>query len=143
VKNWKYKVIFALVGVALTGWLGSGSLYVAYNAIDLTASMIGLSSAAFFIYMGLATFGMVVLDLTPEKTRAAYSGIVSMIGRIGGVTAPIIIGYLASETGTFLSGFMFMIAALCIAAECALALTRFSSPRQTIIVASPALDVGD
>ena len=152
----------ALVGVVLTGWLGSGpfyrhrpkllaatyllagvSLYTAYSATDLTGSLVGLSSAAFFIYAGLATYGMVVLDLAPEKTRAAYSGIVSTMGQVGSVTAPTIIGYLVSETGTFTSGFIFMIASLCLAAVSALALVPFSSVRQGGIATTPALTLTD
>jgi sugar phosphate permease len=152
----------ALIGVVLTGWLGSGpfyrhrpvllaatyllagaSLYIAYSATDLTGSLIGLSSAAFFIYAGLATYGMVVLDLAPEKTRAAYSGVVSTMGQVGSITAPAIIGYLVSETGSFTSGFIFMIAALCFAAVGALALVPFSSVRQGGIVTAPALTPTD
>lgn len=154
--------LFAVVGVVLTGWLGSGpflrhrpqmlaatyllsgaSLYLAYSAADLTTSLIGLSGAGFFIYAGLAGYGMVVLDLAPEKTRAAYSGVVSTVGQIGSITAPIIIGYLVSETGLFTSGFIFMIAALCLAAACALALVPFSTARRAGIGRVPALDLRD
>ena len=153
--------LFALVGVVLTGWLGSGpfyrhrpkllaatyllsgvSLYVAYSADNLTSSLVGLSSAAFFIYAGLATYGMVVLDLAPTKTRAVYSGIVSTIGQLGSIAAPMIIGYLVSETGMFTSGFIFMIVALCIASACALALAPFSLARRAGIGTVTALDRG-
>ena len=129
--------------LAATYLLAGVSLYTAYSATDLTGSLVGLSSAAFFIYAGLATYGMVVLDLAPEKTRAAYSGIVSTMGQVGSVTAPAIIGYLVSETGTFTSGFIFMIASLCLAAVSALALVPFSSVRQGGIATTPALTLTD
>lgn len=148
--------VFALVGLIFTGWLGSGpfhrhrphflaalyllacvSLYCAYTASTLTASLAGLSAAAFFIYSALSMYGAVVLDLAPEKARAAYSGIVSAIGQIGSVVAPGIIGYLVSETGAFASGFIFMIGALCAAALCALALVRFSPASKPLAVLAP------
>ena len=153
--------LFAVIGVVLTGWLGSGllyrhrpsllaatyllsgaSLYAAYAAENLTYSLFGLSSAAFFIYAGLSAYGMVVLDLAPTKIRGIYSGIVSTIGQLGSITAPAIIGYLVSATGMFTSGFVFMILALSGAAAFALALVPFSSVRKPDIGATIALDQG-
>ncbi len=140
--------VFGLIGVLASGWLGSNalhrfrphllagnfllacvSLFFAYAADSLASSLAGLSGAAFFIYAGLSTYGALVLDLAPERARAAYSGIVSTIGQVGGVIAPVVIGYLVTETGSFASGFAFMIGALCIGAVCALSLVPFSAAR--------------
>ena len=140
--------VFALLGLLLAGWLGSGvlyrfrpqllvvaylcagvALYVAYTANTLTLSLAGLSVAAFFIYGGLAPFGAILLDLAPERHRAAYSGAVGTAGQLGGFAAPVLIGFLVKSTGTFASGFAFMIAGLCVAAACLLALIPFLPAR--------------
>lgn len=136
--------VFALVGMMIAGWLGSGplyryrpqllvgmylcaglSLYFAYIADSLAMSLAGLSAAAFFIYGGFGPLGAILLDLAPERYRAAYSGAVSTAGQFGGVAAPVIIGFLVNATGTFASGFGFMIVGLCVSAACLLALISF------------------
>jgi sugar phosphate permease len=149
--------IFGLLGIVLSGWLGSGpflrhrpqllagmylgagaSLYFAYISATVTLSLVGLSVAAFFIYGALGTYGAVVLDAAPEGARAAYSGITSTIGQIGSVLAPVIIGYLVSETGVFAAGFGFMIAALVVAAACVIALPLLSAERSPSVVVPAA-----
>ena len=135
--------VCALFGLMLAGWLGSGllyryrpqllavsylcagiSLFLAYLADTLPMSLIGLSSAAFFLYGGLGPFGAIVLDLAPERYRAAYSGVVNTAGQIGGAVAPVVVGFMVSETGSFATGFGFMIIGLFIAAACLLAVGR-------------------
>ena len=98
------------------------ALCVAFVSATLAASVASLSAAGFFIYAGLTTYGTIVIDLSPARSRAAYAGVVSSAGQIGGILAPIIIGYLVKATGSFGAGFGFMGAALCVAAGCALGL---------------------
>ena len=147
--------VFALVGLMIAGWLGSGalyrhrlqllvvmffcaglSLYFAYTADTLPMSLAGLSAAAFFIYGGFGPFGAILLDLAPERYRAAYSGVVSTAGQLGGVAAPVAIGFLVSATGTFASGFGFMIVGLCVSAACLCALIPFMSAQPRPAVAA-------
>jgi sugar phosphate permease len=135
--------VCALFGLVLAGWLGSGplyrfrpqllatsylcaglSLFLAYRADTLPMSLIGLSSAALFLYGGLGPFGAIVLDLAPERYRAAYSGVVNTAGQIGGAVAPVVVGFMVSETGNFATGFGFMVIGLLIAAACLLAVGR-------------------
>ncbi len=132
--------VCALFGLLLTGWLASGafyryrpqllaatyllaglSLFLAYRADTLATSLAGLSTAAFFIFGGLGPFGAIVLELAPERSRAAFSGVINSVGQIAGAAAPFIVGYLVSATGAFASGFGCMIAGLCLAAACLLA----------------------
>ncbi len=132
--------IFAIAGLLLGGWLSSSlfyryrgqllaaayvfaalSLVLAYNAISLKISMVGLSSAAFFLYGGFGPFGAILLDLAPDDIRAVYSGIVNAAGQVGGAVAPVIIGILVKATGTFAFGFALMICGLLVAAACLLA----------------------
>lgn len=110
---------FLLAGVYL---LACVALYAAFASATLAMSVAALSVAGFFIYAGLTTYGTIVIDMSPARARAAYAGTVSTVGQIGGILAPVIIGYLVKETGSFSAGFGFMSAALCLAAVCALAL---------------------
>ena len=98
------------------------ALYAAFAFGTLAMSVVALSVAGFFIYGGLTTYGTIVIDLSSARYRAAYAGVVSTAGQVGSILAPITIGYLVKESGSFGAGFAFMGAALCIAAACALGL---------------------
>ena len=142
--------LFAILGLLLSGWLGSTilyrfrphllaasyllaalSLYLAYTAGSLTSSLVGLSAAAFFLYGGLSPFGAILLDLAPAEGRAAYSAFSSTLGQVGAAGAPIVIGFLVSASGTFAGGFAFMAGALCLAAVCMIAMIAFLPARTT------------
>jgi sugar phosphate permease len=112
------------------------SLFLAYRADGLTLSLVGLSSAAFFMYGGLGPFGAIVLDLAPERSRAAYSGVVNTAGQIGGAAAPVIVGFLVDATGTFAGGFDFMVVGLCVAAACLLAVVPLLSGKANAAMAA-------
>lgn len=145
--------LFGFVGLFFSGWLGGGpmsrqrpyllamfyiggclSLYFAYVADTLASSLVGLSGAAFFIYGALGTYGAVVLDFAPPRSRAAFSGMTGTIGQIGSVLAPIVIGYLVTETGSFASGFFFMGGALFIAGLAALALVPLAGAKRAALL---------
>jgi len=135
--------VFALLGLLTAGWLGSGALYrlrsqmvacayllaavclyLAYNVSTLALSVAGLSGAAFFLFGGFGPFGSIVLDLAPPSSRAAFSGVVSTAGQVGGIAAPAMVGFMVSKTGTFAGGFGLMIAGLCVASVCLFGLVR-------------------
>lgn len=126
--------VFALIGLLVVGWLGSGPLhrhcsslivtcfvgaglflYLAYQATTFPISLVGLSGAALFMFGALGPIGKVVLDLAPAASRATYIAVFNMAGQLGGVVAPMLIGLLVSRTGTFAAGFGFMIGALSVA----------------------------
>lgn len=98
------------------------SLYVTYNVSTPEQSILGLSAAALFLYGGFGPVWSLVLDLTPQSARGAFSGFVNCGGQIGGFFAPIVVGYIVNETASFTGGFLFMIAALMIGASCFIAL---------------------
>ncbi|WP_377810170.1 MFS transporter [Azospirillum sp. A29] len=146
--------LFGLCGGLAAGWAGAriGSrgrpyflatvyllaclaLFGAFISATLALSVASLSIAGLFMYAGLATYGAVVLDLAPGRARAAYAGVVSTAGQIGGTLAPTAIGYLVKATGSFGAGFAFMSASLCIAAVCALALVPIKARQQGRIAA--------
>lgn len=136
--------LFAFLGILLFGWLGSGalyryrayllagcslcvaaSLYVAYASAEITSSMVGLSAAAFFLYGSLGPYGSLLQDLAPVKGRGSFAGLVSTMGQIGGLLAPVAIGFLVRATGSFTAGFLFMIGALGVTALSYLALASY------------------
>ena len=127
--------IFAFFGMVSIGWLASGPLhrfcaslvtvcflggsfflYLAYQASSVQMSLVGLSGAAFFLFGASGPVGKILLDLAPASHRAAYVGVYSMVGQLGGVFAPVAIGFLVTTTGSFSSGFSMMVAALLVAA---------------------------
>ncbi len=126
-------IIFGLLGskvfyryrclmVATLYLLAGVSLYVTYNVSTPEQSIIGLSAAAMFLYGGFGPVWSLVLDLTPQSARGAFSGFVNCGGQIGGFFAPIVVGYIVNETASFTGGFLFMIGALVIGALCFIAL---------------------
>lgn len=140
--------LFAFLGLLAGGWLGSGllhrlrpylvigaylvaggSLVVAFLAETMAMALAGLSSTAFHLHVALGPKSAIMLDLAPERYRAAYVGVVSTVGQAAGVIAPAAIGFLVHATGSFAGGFGFMAAALLVAALTMLALTPALSPK--------------
>ncbi|PLZ04324.1 hypothetical protein CY652_01225 [Burkholderia sp. WAC0059] len=124
-------------GLLAFGWLGSHvlyrqrcllvaatyaasalCLYLTCRAAGPVQSVIGLSAAGFFLYGGFGPVWSVVLDLTPESLRGAFSGLVNCAGQIGGFFAPIVVGYFVAATSSFTGGFLFMTGALAVGALC-------------------------
>jgi sugar phosphate permease len=143
------------VGMFVFGWLGSTvlyrqrcvliaaiylctavCLYVTYNVDSAFNSIIGLSAAGFFLYGGFGPLWSVVLDLTPETSRGAFSGFVNCGGQIGGFFAPIVVGWIVGQTASFTGGFIFMNSALAVAAVCFLVLHTFMRSLQPAALAS-------
>ena len=137
---------FGLVGLLLVGWLGGGLLrrylsqtivlsllcagiaeFLAYRAESLPYTLAGLCGAAFFLYGCWGSLGAFIIELAPPAQRATYAGGISAAGQIGGLVAPSIVGFLVNASGSFASGFGFMIAALGGAAACMLVLGRSRS----------------
>jgi sugar phosphate permease len=131
------------IGLLVIGWLGHRpllraraplaaaayvlagiGLYIAFSATTATYSVIGLSFAAFFLYGTFGPFWAVALGVTPDGVRGTFSGFVNFGGQIGGFVAPLIVGALVDRTHSFTLGFEVMMAALVVAAGCAVALGR-------------------
>ena len=104
--------------------LAAAFLCVTFTATNVPRCLIGLSLAAFFLYGGFGPFWAVALDLTPGWMRGAFTGFVNMGGQIGGFLAPIVVGTLVTRTHSFADGFLFMMAALILAAVCLLRLQQ-------------------
>lgn len=138
--------VFAIAGLLVLGWLAGARLYamrvqlwaasyvlsavfmfLAYRAETLTGSLAGLSGAAFFLFGSLGLFAAVVIDYAPAEARASFSALTTTAGQFGGIVAPLIIGYLVKQTGSYAGGFGFMIVSLLIAAVATLGLLTLRS----------------
>ncbi len=104
--------------------LAAAFLCVTFTAATVPRCVMGLSLAAFFLYGGFGPFWAVALDLTPDAIRGAFTGFVNLGGQIGGFFAPIVVGALVTRTHSFTDGFLFMTAALVLAAICLLRLQK-------------------
>ncbi|MEM5384886.1 MFS transporter [Paraburkholderia phymatum] len=133
--------LFGFLGIVVFGWLGSGllhrrrpvlvavgylctglALYLAYSADDIVACVIGLSAAAFLLYGCLSPYAGLVAQLAPQGARGVFAGVINTGGQIGGLLAPLGVGYLVKASGSYNNGFLFMISALVIGAGCFAAL---------------------
>lgn len=148
--------LFALFGMVIIGWLGSGLLhkhcarlviacflgggaflFLAFQAHTLTVSIVGLAGTAFFLFGGSGPIGKILLDLAPASARASYIGVYSTVGQLGAVIAPVAIGFLVQETGSFDAGFSLMVGALGVAAVLLYASTRAAQGERARDLAEP------
>ncbi|MGF6768206.1 sugar phosphate permease [Paraburkholderia sp. GAS199] len=133
--------LFGFLGIVVFGWLGSGilhhrrpllvavgyiftglALYLAYSADNIFACVVGLSAAAFLLYGCLSPYAGLVAQLAPSGARGVFAGVINTGGQIGGLLAPLGVGYLVKASGSYNDGFLFMITALVIGACCFAAL---------------------
>ena len=123
----RYRPLLIAAGYAMA----AAFLYVAFRAADIPHCLAGLSLAGFFLYGGFGPFWAIALDLIPDNLRGVLTGFVNVGGQIGGFVAPIVVGSIVETTKSYTGGFLFMIAALILAAVCLCALqalTRTKSP---------------
>jgi MFS transporter, ACS family, D-galactonate transporter len=141
--------VFRFLGVVLFGWLGSKvffrlrtvltamcylsaaiSLFITLHVSTVGACIAGLSATALFLYGGFGPYASIVLDLAPRNMRGAFAGFINTGGQVGGFVAPIAVGYIVRDTGSFTGGLLFMIGGLLVAALCYLTLTSYVSRRE-------------
>ena len=126
----------AAVGVAYL--LAALFLTVTFRAVHLTQCLFGLSAAAFFLYGGFGPFWAVAMDLIPGELRGALTGFVNLGGQIGGFIAPIAVGYLVTNTGSYTTGFIFMSGGLVLSSLCLFGLQIQRSLPRSLRVANGA-----
>ncbi|MDQ2799946.1 MAG: MFS transporter, partial [Armatimonadota bacterium] len=107
---------FRAVLVAVSYLLAAAFLWMTFTAANVPCCIAGLSLAAFFLYGGFGPFWAIALDLIPDTLRGAFAGFVNFGGQIGGFCAPIVVGEIYHTTKSFTDGFLFMMAALALAA---------------------------
>ena len=96
--------------------VAAGGFFLAYTAHATALCIAGLTLAACGLYTGFGPFWGVALDSLPPSARGAVSGFINFGGQVGGFTAPYSIGKIVDVTHSFTGGFVFMIAALIMAA---------------------------
>ena len=126
-----YHARAALVGVSYL--LAAAFLWMTFTAISVPHCIIGLSLAAFFLYGGFGPFWAIALDLVPDTLRGAFAGFVNFGGQIGGFFAPIIVGEIVHSTKSFTGGFLFMMAALVLAAASLFRLQAVSQNKKRVV----------
>lgn len=85
-------------------------------------SLAGLSGAAFFLFGCYSLSAPLLLEIAPPGARASYGAVYSIVGQIGSIIAPAVIGLCVARTGSFSVGFIFMTCALVVASICAVVL---------------------
>ncbi len=101
---------------AIAYGVAAGGFFLAYTAHAVPLCIAGLTVAACGLYTGFGPFWGVALDSLPPSARGAASGFINFGGQVGGFTAPYAIGKIVDVTHSFTGGFVFMIAALAMAA---------------------------
>jgi len=127
--------VFGFLGLVFFGLLGSGvmhrrrpmllgvagicaavALYFTYTANSVQTCLIGLSVSAFLIWGMLAPYAGLVAELSPDRARGGFAGLINTGGQIGALASPVLVGYIVKATGSFNGGFMMMVAAMVVSA---------------------------
>jgi MFS family permease len=64
--------------------------------------------AGFGLYAYLGPFWAMVTQMLPPKTAGGSMGLINALGNLGGFIGPLVVGYLKSRSGDFISGFVFL-----------------------------------
>jgi len=99
-----------------SGVAAAVSLYFTYTADNVQACLVGLSVSAFLMYGMLSPYAGLVAQLSPEKARGGFAGLINTGGQIGALMSPLLIGFIVKATGSFNGGFMMMVAAMVVSA---------------------------
>jgi ACS family D-galactonate transporter-like MFS transporter len=108
--------------------LAAIALYFTYSARTIDTCLAGLCASAFFLYGGFAPTAALLLDFGPVGRRGAFAGFINTGGQIGGLSAPLVVGFVVHATGSFQGGFLFMIGALLVSASSYFALYFVPKP---------------
>src|SRR6185437_12026142 len=78
------------------------------NYVDTQWLIVLLMSVAFF-GKGFGALGWTVIsDTSPKGMIGLNGGLLNLIGNLGGITTPIVIGYLVQKTGSFHDALLFV-----------------------------------
>lgn len=78
------------------------------NYVDASWMVVALMSAAFF-GKGFGSLGWtVVADTAPKEVVGITGGLFGMVGNLGGIVTPVVIGYILAGTGSFNGALVFV-----------------------------------
>jgi len=106
----------------LVGAVGLGLSILVYP--NLVLSMIMFTIATVGIYSAFGPFWSLPTIFLTETSAAVSIGLINSIGNLGGFIGPSIIGYLKTNTGTYVAGNVFLISSLLVAATLILVLKK-------------------
>lgn len=93
----------------IVGLLASTSMIIC-NYVSLPWMVIAIMAFAFF-GKGFASLGWAVMaDAAPRQAGGVTAGLFNTFGNIGGITTPIIIGFIVQDTGSFNMALVFVAA---------------------------------
>ena len=102
--------------------LAGAALLATFMAQTGYGSLAGMSVATFCLFGCYSLSAPLLLEAAPPGARASYGAVYSIVGQIGSIIAPAVIGLFVARTGSFSGGFIFMTCALVAASMCAIVL---------------------
>ena len=85
-------------------------IYLSTTATTTTAAALFISVGIGTVALGLPAVWSLQQQLTPGKSLAAGAGLMNGFGMASSAAAPVIIGYFIKVTGSYTSGFMYLVA---------------------------------
>lgn len=109
---------FFIPGALIAGFF----LYLMYTVPSANMAVVYQSISSFFMFLAMAAFWGIVMDIIPANIMGSSSATVNFGGQVAGFISPFVMGYLIQISGgSFNQAFNFIIAALI--ASAALTLT--------------------
>lgn len=93
--------------------IASVFLYLMYTVPSADMAIIYQCVASFFMFLAMAAFWGLVMDVIPPNIMGSSSGTVNFGGQVAGFISPFVMGYLIDVSkGSFNTAFVFLIVAM-------------------------------
>jgi len=112
------QILFAILSMLFP----AAFIYLSTTATTTTAAAIFISVGIGTVALGLPAVWSLQQKLVPGKALAAGAGLMNGFGMASSAAAPVIIGYFIKITGSYTSGFMYLVALALIGCVAMLAL---------------------
>jgi ACS family tartrate transporter-like MFS transporter len=96
------------VGLALFAGGTCLLLAVFFTTRSALLAFVFIALSGIGAYGPMAPFWTIPTETLPSKVVGSVMGLVNAIGNLGAWLSPIVVGYFAKKTGSFLSGFAFL-----------------------------------
>jgi sugar phosphate permease len=100
------QIVFAVISMLLPALF----IYLSTTATTTTSAAIFISVGIGTVALGLPAVWSLQQKLVPGKALAAGAGLMNGFGMASSALAPMIIGYFIKVTGSYSSGFMYLVA---------------------------------
>ncbi len=134
------QILFAILSMLFP----AAFIYMSTTATTTTAAALFISVGIGTVALGLPAVWSLQQQLTPGKSLAAGAGLMNGFGMASSAAAPRIIGYFIKVTGSYASGFMYLVTLALVGCVAMLALgaalTRDKSAANVVAVAGTKAD---